>query len=59
MGTYNGADSSGLRYTNLTAAGVQIKVEEDTTLDSETGHTTEVVYFLTIEGDGILTASPQ
>jgi serralysin len=59
IGTYDGADNSGLRYTNLTTAGVQIKIEEDTTLDSETGHTTEVVHFLTIEGDGTLTASPQ
>ncbi len=59
MGTYDGGDSAHLRYTNLATTGVQIMVEEDTTLDTETSHTTEVVHFLVIEGDGTLTANPQ
>ncbi len=59
MGTYDGGDNAHLRYTNPAATGVQVMVEEDTALDSETGHTTEVVHYLAIEGDGTLTASPQ
>jgi hypothetical protein len=31
-------------------------VEEDSTWDSETGHTTEAVDYLAIQGDGTLTA---
>ena len=57
LATYDGGDSSHLRYnrTSLTASGVQVKVEEDTTYDSETNHTTEVVSYLAIQGDGTLT----
>ena len=36
--------------TILTTSGVQVKIEEDTTQDSETGHTSEVVTYLAIEG---------
>lgn len=58
LATYDGADSAHLRYkrSSLTAAGVKMMVEEDTTWDSETGHTTEVVHYLALEGDGTLTA---
>jgi hypothetical protein len=59
MGTYDGGDSAHLRYTGLSATGVQVMVEEDTTYDAETNHTTEAVHYLAIEGDGVLTASPQ
>lgn len=57
--TRDGADNSGLRYQNLTTTGVQVKVEEDTTFDSEVGHTSEVVSYLALQGDGTLTASPR
>ena len=50
IATYDGPDSAGLRYQNLTNKGVQMMVEEDTSLDSETNHTTEVVNFLAIAG---------
>ena len=46
-----------LRYQNLLATGVQLKVEEDTTYDNETLHTTEAVAFLAIAGEGLLTAA--
>ena len=57
LATYDGGDSAHLRYnrTSLTASGVQVMVEEDTTYDDETNHTTEVVSYLAIEGNGTLT----
>ena len=58
--TYDGADSAHLcfgcaqhrRYDggSLTAEGVQVMVEEDTTWDSETGHTSEAVSHLVCVG---------
>jgi hypothetical protein len=59
MATFDGTDGAALRRGTLTATTVEIKVEEDRTWDSEVGHTTEVVGFLAIEGDGTLTAAPQ
>ncbi len=55
MPTMDGGDPAGLRYKSLTATYVQVRVEEDTTLDSETYHTTEVVSYLAIQGNGALT----
>jgi hypothetical protein len=42
LATYDGTDNAHLRYsrTSLTAGGVQVIVEEDTTYDTETDHTT-------------------
>ncbi len=53
LASYDGPDSAGLRYQNLTDEGVQVFVEEDTSQDRETWHTTEVVNFLAI-ADGVL-----
>ncbi|WP_048320829.1 hypothetical protein [Crocosphaera watsonii] len=39
--SYDGPDSAGLRYQNLSNDTVEIKIEEDTSLDDETVHTTE------------------
>ena len=58
ISSYDGADPVGLRYQNRDSNGVQIKLEEDTSYDSEIGHTTEVVDFLAVEGSGILSALP-
>lgn len=57
LATYDGGDSAHLRYsrTSLTTGGVKVMIEEDTTWDSETSHTTEVVGYLALEGDGTLT----
>ncbi|MDJ0731296.1 MAG: peptidase S8, partial [Crocosphaera sp.] len=57
IATFDGPDSSGLRYQNLTNGNVQIMIEEDTSNDSETNHTTEDINFLAIEGNGNLTGS--
>ena len=51
----NGDDPAGMRYRSLSKTSVQVRVEEDTTLDSETRHTTEVVSYLAIQGNGALT----
>ena len=56
IGTYDGSDAAGLRYRSLTNQKVQLRVEEDTSSDSETGHTTEDINFLAIAGSGVLTA---
>ena len=55
IATYDGNDPSGLRSRNLGSDRVDIKIEEDTTLDSSTWHTTEVVNFFAIaENDPLL-----
>lgn len=54
---YDGSDSSGLRYQNLSNGQVDIMIEEDTSHDDEIGHTTEDVNFFAFEGTGTLTGS--
>ena len=54
--TRNGIDNAHLRYQNLTATNVDVKVEEDTTHDTETTHTSESVGYLAFGGDGQFTA---
>ncbi|MGK7959950.1 M10 family metallopeptidase [Crocosphaera sp.] len=54
---YDGGDSSGLRYQNLTNGQVEIMIEEDTSADAEIGHTTEDVNFFAIEKTGTLTGA--
>lgn len=56
LSSFRGGDAAGLRYNNLDAAGVQLKVEEDRSLDNETWHVKETVDFLAIAGSGDLTA---
>ena len=56
LASYDGKDPAGLRYRNLSGNSVQIKVEEDTSADNETKHTTEQASFLAIGGAGLLTA---
>ena len=46
LATFNGADPASLRYRTLTAADVSLRVEEDTTADSETAHGTETASVL-------------
>lgn len=57
--TYDGPDNAALRYASLSSTAVQIRVEEDTTKDPETGHTTEIVDYLVLGGSGLLTGIPQ
>ncbi|MDJ0730136.1 MAG: M10 family metallopeptidase C-terminal domain-containing protein [Crocosphaera sp.] len=54
---YDGSDSSGLRYQNLSNGQVEIMIEEDTSKDDEIKHTTENVNFFAIEKTGTLTGT--
>lgn len=56
LASFHGGDNSTLRYDNMTNVGVGVKVEEDTTLDIEVGHTAEEVSYLALDGAGLLTA---
>ena len=54
LASYNGADNAHLRFQNLAAGSVQLKVDEDTTEDSETLHqSAENVAYLVVNGDGL------
>ncbi len=57
MATFNGSDSSGLRYQNLTAKSVQLAVQEDKSLDDETKHAKENIGFLALAGNQLLTGT--
>ena len=57
LASYDGADSAGIRFRNLYSDSVQISLEEERSLDSETNHTTESVDFLAISDVGNLIAS--
>ena len=46
MQTTKAKDTSTLRYKDKDAAGVEIKVEEETSKDSETEHDKEVVGYM-------------
>lgn len=54
-----GGDNAAIRYTGLGASSVQVKVEEETTADSEVAHVAENVHYLAIEGTGTLQAAPR
>ncbi len=55
IASYDGADPAGLRFQGLSADGVQIKIEEETSFDAEISHTTEIVDYFAIQGSGLLT----
>ena len=57
LATYDGGDPARIRYQNLNSNNVEIKIEEDTTLDSETNHTTEQISYFALEGAGLLEAT--
>ncbi|SIR73075.1 Subtilase family protein [Haladaptatus litoreus] len=52
--TYDGSDPAALRYQNLGGSAVDIRVEEEQSVDTETGHTSEVVSYLVFEGQDII-----
>ena len=54
MQTFDGPNTVGLRYRNLTGSGVEVFVEEEQSRDSETNHTTEVVGYTVIETSGLI-----
>ncbi len=45
-----------LRYRNLGASSVELKIKEDTSFDAETNHSTEKVSYFAFDGQGLLTA---
>ena len=57
LASFYGSDSAGLRYRNLDTSQVEIKVEEEQSLDNEIGHVREIVDFLAIAGFGDLSAA--
>jgi len=44
--TYDGGNTCGVRYQNLTGSSVEVKIEEEKSKDTEVSHTTEVVSYL-------------
>lgn len=58
LATYDGGDGAALRQENLASTSVDVRVEEDSTLDSEINHTTEVVSYFALGGDGAVTGVP-
>ena len=54
MQTFDGSDSAGLRYRNLSNTDVEVKVEEERSADTETDHTTEVVGYFVLGSEGSL-----
>ena len=51
IASYDGSDGVALRYRNLDASGVEFKLQEETSADSEIWHTTETVNFLALGGN--------
>ncbi|MEL7370585.1 MAG: CARDB domain-containing protein, partial [Myxococcota bacterium] len=58
MDRADGGDTAGLRFRNATAGSVEIKVEEEQSANSETGHTTESVSWTAWSAPGPLVAAP-
>jgi subtilisin family serine protease len=54
MQTFDGSDSAGLRYRQLSNTDVEVKVEEERSADTETDHTTEVVGYFVLGSEGSL-----
>jgi hypothetical protein len=49
MQTYDGSNTAGLRYKDLGGSSVSIRVEEETSSDDETRHTSEAAGYFTFE----------
>lgn len=48
VGSFDGPNTCGLRYRNLTETGVEVKIEEEQSADDETGHVTEDVGYVVL-----------
>ncbi|WP_266081643.1 hypothetical protein [Haladaptatus caseinilyticus] len=55
--TFNGSDTANLRYRNLSGSGVEIKVEEAQSADTEIEHAPESVGYAVFEGATLLTTT--
>jgi len=49
MQTTNETDTAALRIQNVTTSGFQVKVEEETSLDTETAHLAETIGYLALD----------
>jgi len=49
LASFRGFDSAHLRFDNLSHTGVKVRVEEDTSSDTETKHTKEMVSYIAIQ----------
>lgn len=56
LASYVDADRGHVRYKSLDGEGVQLRIGEDTTVDTELDHLAESVAYLAIDGEGPLTA---
>ena len=56
LSSYNGKDSAWARGDGATDAAFDVSVEEDTSQDAETRHTTETVDYFVFHSEGILEA---
>ena len=54
IASYDESDPVGLRYNKLNNSQVRIKLEEDTTVDLNNGHTSETVNFIALGGNNPL-----
>ena len=50
--TTDGSDTASLRVQGRNFSNVQVKIEEEQSMDTETGHTTEVVGYMVFEESG-------
>ncbi len=58
MQTFDGGDPGGLRYRNLNAAGVQLRVAEERSADREVRHTGENLGYILLEAGTIAARTP-
>jgi len=49
--TYRGTNTATVRYRNLTASSVEVKIEEERSADREMIHLSEVIGYLVLEGN--------
>jgi len=58
MQTFDGSDTAALRYRNLGRTSVEIRVQEETSRDKETSHTTEAVGYAAFAFLGVVPLTP-
>jgi hypothetical protein len=51
MQTIDGPNPAELRYRNLSDSGVEVRIEEEQSKDTETAHTTESVGYFVLESE--------
>lgn len=52
--TFNGTDTAGLRIKDLSSEGFSVKIEEECSANAETAHVSEVVGYVSMEGETLL-----